>query len=293
MAKKYNNVNFCKPVPVLPTVYSDELSYGEQVGKLQYTVNECIDAVNNTLEEVENANTASNAAVAKVDSFSNQIDQMIEDAETKTSALTTVVYNTVADAQEAVNGMQSEVAQMKTDVNNTIETAENTVATLEKQVDNAVDGLGAYSFKMLGGLIPYDEDESLPPTEWIYSYTFNVGTKANTPIMIFATSYNYPSTSTIGTYQTPLEHFISTTAVCNGVGELDAGQTIPCKIDNFSSIPDTSHLAYKPETLKAVLKKEDSNGNYKITITAIYNEAVATGAMALNTAFGIHLAIIM
>lgn len=41
------------PTPVIPTVYTDALSYGEQVGKLIHKVNECVDAINNFNVEIK------------------------------------------------------------------------------------------------------------------------------------------------------------------------------------------------------------------------------------------------
>lgn len=46
------NINIVKPVPILPTVYGEELSYAEQLGKLQYAINQCIDTLGTLQTEV-------------------------------------------------------------------------------------------------------------------------------------------------------------------------------------------------------------------------------------------------
>lgn len=48
----YNKIPRFRPVPVLPTVYSDALSYEEQIGKLGAKCNEIIDEVNKIAESI-------------------------------------------------------------------------------------------------------------------------------------------------------------------------------------------------------------------------------------------------
>ena len=66
-------------VPVLPTVFSDALSYGEQISKLTHKINEIINIVNSNLDESVNA--------LLEEKIKNLFIDSVYDAETETLTL--------------------------------------------------------------------------------------------------------------------------------------------------------------------------------------------------------------
>lgn len=113
--------------PVLPTVYTDALSYGEALDKVVEVVNECIDIVEDNDKEV-----------IKLEGQVNNVKK----------ALITTNKN-VGENTDSINNLTPRVATLETRVNETVESIndltqkvlDNSVAVegLENEVGNKVD----------------------------------------------------------------------------------------------------------------------------------------------------------
>ena len=73
---KYCNI----PAPILPTAYTEELSYGETLGKVITKVNECVDEVNENDKKVDDltnlVGTLDNRITENTNELGNKVDKV-------------------------------------------------------------------------------------------------------------------------------------------------------------------------------------------------------------------------
>lgn len=130
MIDKMNPLYFkgVRPIPVIPTVYTDALSYGEQLGIIGHKTDECVEKVN---EVVDDNNTFKAELTTQQNTFESEITEQQNTFETNitnqqssfetaitnqqntyeqetTSGLTTWKTNTKAEFKEQIDGMQED-----------------------------------------------------------------------------------------------------------------------------------------------------------------------------------------
>lgn len=84
------------PEPVIPTVYTDALSYGEQVGKMTNKIDECVDAINELSDDVD---AFESSITAQQTAFETQITEQQTDYETEITNQQTQYETTMTNRQ--------------------------------------------------------------------------------------------------------------------------------------------------------------------------------------------------
>lgn len=140
---------------VLPTSYDDSLTYLEELGQLQYKVNECISAIDEVLEQwetistdFESLRTLVNQLQADFDEFEVQIKAYVDTyvAETK-EELEGIISTFEDDVTEQIRvfteNTNTAISEFKSDVNSDLVDIRNTLqsfnSSLRQYVDNKVE----------------------------------------------------------------------------------------------------------------------------------------------------------
>lgn len=140
---------------VLPTSYDDSLTYLEELGQLQYKVNECISAIDEVLEQwetistdFESLRTLVNQLQADFDEFEVQIKAYVDTyvVETK-EELEGIISTFEADVTEQIRvfteNTNTAISEFKSDVNSDLVDIRNTLqsfnSSLRQYVDNKVE----------------------------------------------------------------------------------------------------------------------------------------------------------
>lgn len=116
-----------KPIPVIPTVYTDALSYGEQVGVMTHKIDECVDKVN---EVVDDNNEFKTDLTEQQDTFETSISDQQDDFETN-------ITNQQSSFETGITNQQNTYEQETTAGLNTWKTA--TQAAYQEQIDDMND----------------------------------------------------------------------------------------------------------------------------------------------------------
>lgn len=120
------------PVPVLPTVYGDALSYGEQVGVLTHKTNECIESINELIDDID---AFEEDITTQQNNFETQITNQQSDFETQ-------ITNQQSDFETQITNQQSDFETQIADAQSQFETSMiNRQNSYENTVDGKVEGL--------------------------------------------------------------------------------------------------------------------------------------------------------
>lgn len=140
---------------VLPTSYDDSLTYLEELGQLQYKINECIDAIDEVLEEWETIQTDFEALRTlvtelqiKVDGLEEELKEYVDTYMEKTKGELTEMISAFeveinGKMQTLTENVTAEINSFEDNVNSQLVDIRNTVqamsSTLTHYIDNKVE----------------------------------------------------------------------------------------------------------------------------------------------------------
>lgn len=136
---------------VLPTSYDDSLTYLEELGQLQYKINECIDAIDDVLEQwstiqddFEALRTQVTELQTKVDTLEVElkayIDTYMEETKSElTEMISTFKTEIREQMSELTEELTSEITEFENTVNGQLVDIRNTVQSMASNLTHYID----------------------------------------------------------------------------------------------------------------------------------------------------------
>lgn len=140
---------------VLPTSYDDSLTYLEELGQLQYKINECIDVINSVSEDWDemkqdfaNLRTQVEELQSTVDGMEEELKEYIDtNMEELSDNLVQMIENYMDEINRAMSDLSSSVDSRITNFENTVNTElidmrnamQSLSSTLTHYIDNKVE----------------------------------------------------------------------------------------------------------------------------------------------------------
>lgn len=197
-----------KPIPVIPTVYTDALSYGEQVGVMTKKIDECVDKVNEVVDDnnefktdlTEQQDTFETNITNQQDTFETNISEQQNTFETNitnqqntyeentTAGLNTWKTETKAEYKAQIDGMEDEWDNFLEEYETIGDVTQNPygentlVVTSQKAVNDGLkrfNGIGNLLFNATPYYNYYNRGTQAPQSSNSYSY-FDIELTANT-----------------------------------------------------------------------------------------------------------------
>ncbi len=136
---------------VLPTSYDDSLTYLEELGQLQYKINECIDAIDKVLEEwstiqddFEALRTQVTELQVKVDGLEEELKEYVdahmeETREELVEMISTFEVEINGKMQTLTENVTAEINSFESSVNSQLVDIRNTVQAMSSSLTHYID----------------------------------------------------------------------------------------------------------------------------------------------------------
>lgn len=121
------------PAPILPTVYTEELSYGETLGKVIDKVNECVDEVNNNDKKVDDLTNL-------VGTFDSRITTNTEDISSNTESINSL-NSRIGSLETEIPQFESNISTQLGETNKKVDANTNSISTLNETATELQDQL--------------------------------------------------------------------------------------------------------------------------------------------------------
>lgn len=140
MLDKVVGVRISRCDKVLPTVYSDSLSYYEELCKFVEKLNEVIDFANNLTDEVlEEAKAYTDSAIAQTfEEVDRKIAELTQLIQTTEEDMEQLVADTVTQFNQLIDDLQSQYNRFTQIVNANIDRIEREVGDVNDRLDDSI-----------------------------------------------------------------------------------------------------------------------------------------------------------
>lgn len=129
---------------VLPTSYDDSLTYLEELGQLQYKINECIDVINSVSEEWDEMKQDFAALSAQVEELQSTVDGMEEELKEYVDAhMEELSDNLVQMIENYMDEINRAMSDLSSSVDTRINSFENTVNSQLIDIRNEMQSLSS------------------------------------------------------------------------------------------------------------------------------------------------------